>query len=51
MSDTIIKAESLCFTYEDGTEALKELTLKSDAGEKSLFLVPTVRESLHFFSA
>ncbi|HIZ76880.1 MAG TPA: ATP-binding cassette domain-containing protein [Firmicutes bacterium] len=38
MSDTIIKAESLCFTYEDGTEALKGIDLEIGRGRKVAFL-------------
>lgn len=38
MSDTILRAENLCFTYEDGTEALKGIDLEIRQGKKMALL-------------
>ncbi len=38
MDEIIIKAESLCFTYEDGTQALKGIDLEIRRGRKVAFL-------------
>ena len=35
---SIIKAENLCYTYEDGTEALKGIDLTIEAGKKVALL-------------
>lgn len=35
---TIIKAENLCYTYEDGTEALRGIDLSIEAGKKIALL-------------
>ncbi|WP_324825566.1 energy-coupling factor ABC transporter ATP-binding protein [Sinanaerobacter sp. ZZT-01] len=34
MKETIVKAEKVCYTYEDGTEALKGINLEIKRGEK-----------------
>lgn len=34
MKETIVKAEKVCYTYEDGTEALKGIDLEIKRGEK-----------------
>ncbi len=40
MSDIIIHAEDLCFTYPDGTEALAGISLSIERGEKVALLGP-----------
>lgn len=38
MNDTIIKAENVCFSYDDGTKALKGIDLEIKRGRKIAFL-------------